>query len=197
METLLISPITDTTNLVMSITKYSPDKVVLLTSNNESDEAKETKETLTEIFGRFIEFEFYQTHDSDLLQISQDVCDAISKQDNDSYRVVANLNTDIKVQILGFIFGLYNQAHFIDEIFYIDAETKEFINVPILKFGLSDTKKDLLLRIKNGEKTVQKLSKDLGISRGMTYNHIRELRDMGLIDRDILEITTAGNLAIV
>ena len=31
----------------------------------------------------------------------------------------------------------------------------------------------------------------------MTYNHIRELRDMGLIDKEILEITTAGRLAII
>lgn len=31
----------------------------------------------------------------------------------------------------------------------------------------------------------------------MTYNHIRELRNMGFIDPEKLEITSAGELAIL
>ena len=31
----------------------------------------------------------------------------------------------------------------------------------------------------------------------MTYNHIRELREMGFIDSQQLEITSAGELAII
>ena len=45
--------------------------------------------------------------------------------------------------------------------------------------------------------SVQNLAIKVGISRGMTYNHIRELREMGFIDKDKLEITTAGQLAII
>ncbi|MBM4242018.1 MAG: CRISPR-associated transcriptional regulator Csa3, partial [Euryarchaeota archaeon] len=44
---------------------------------------------------------------------------------------------------------------------------------------------------------VKKLAIKVGISRGMTYNHIRELREMGFIAADKLEITSAGELAII
>lgn len=51
--------------------------------------------------------------------------------------------------------------------------------------------------VDKGEISVRNLSEKVNISRGMAYNHIRELRHMGLIDRDKLEITTAGKLAII
>jgi CRISPR-associated protein Csa3 len=54
-----------------------------------------------------------------------------------------------------------------------------------------------LEEIHTGENNVKNLSTKIGISRGMTYNHIRELREMGLIDENSLNITSAGELAII
>lgn len=71
------------------------------------------------------------------------------------------------------------------------------MDLPILKYGISSTKKEILKCLINGSNSVKELSDKIEISRGMTYNHIRELRDMGLIDKEILEITTAGRLAII
>jgi len=55
----------------------------------------------------------------------------------------------------------------------------------------------VLEEIKNDGKNVKNLAIKIGINRGMTYNHIRELREMGFISTDKLEITTAGELAII
>jgi CRISPR-associated protein Csa3 len=197
MENLLISPISDLTILLMSITRYSPEKVILLTGDYEAKKTAKTRETLTDIFGRFINFEFYEVDDKDLIKISSDVSNVIKKERENGYRIIVNINTDVKVQILGLIFGLYDQYSYIDEIFFVDRETKDFVSIPILKFGLSPTKKQVLKIIAGGESTVQNLSKTLNISRGMIYNHIRELREMGLLKNDELAITSAGRLGII
>ncbi|MGZ7096182.1 MAG: winged helix-turn-helix transcriptional regulator, partial [Methanobacterium sp.] len=62
---------------------------------------------------------------------------------------------------------------------------------------MKDDINELRKEAPEGEISVRNLSEKIEISRGMAYNHIRELRQMGLIDRDKLEITTAGKLAII
>ena len=55
----------------------------------------------------------------------------------------------------------------------------------------------VLEELKKDGESVKSLALKIGISRGMTYNHIRELREMGFIATDQLKITTAGELAII
>jgi CRISPR-associated protein Csa3 len=85
----------------------------------------------------------------------------------------------------------------IEKIVYISQEDGHVLDLPILNFGLSKTKLMILEELKNGENSVKDLAIKIGISRGMTYNHLRELREMGFINQDVLEITSAGELAII
>lgn len=53
-------------------------------------------------------------------------------------------------------------------------------------------------KISNGETAINKIAKMAGISRAMTYHHIRELKGEGFIeDKDGIKLTTAGKLAIL
>ena len=79
----------------------------------------------------------------------------------------------------------------------VTEEDSEIIDLPILNFGISKTKKEVLEELQKGETSVKNLAVKIGISRGMTYNHIRELREMGFIAQDKLEITSAGELAVI
>lgn len=80
---------------------------------------------------------------------------------------------------------------------YVTEEDGEVVDLPILNFGISKTKLMVLEELKKGDTSVKNLAQKIGISRGMTYNHIRELREMGFIDSQQLEITSAGELAII
>lgn len=55
----------------------------------------------------------------------------------------------------------------------------------------------ILEEMETGESSVKNLTLKIGISRGMTYNHVRELKEMGFIAQNKLKITTAGQLAII
>ncbi|WP_269430119.1 winged helix-turn-helix domain-containing protein [Methanosarcina siciliae] len=63
----------------------------------------------------------------------------------------------------------------------------------------SETKKLILEEIQKGNSAVTKIAATAGISKGMTYNHLRELKNMGYIaDGDNgYVITDAGKIASI
>lgn len=197
METTLISTIYDVEPVMICITKFSPKKVILLTENEASDVMKESEETLASAFGRFIDIKSEQTDSNDPVKIAGAVAAAIEKEKKHGNKIVVNISGGERPQALGTLFGAYAKHQFVDRIVIVDNSKKEVIDIPILKYGISSTKKEILKCLIDGCNSVKQLSTEIDISRGMTYNHIRELRDMGLIDKDALAITTAGRLAIV
>jgi len=196
-ETTLISTIYDVEPVMICITKFSPKKVILLTENNGSDVMKESEETLANAFGRFIDIKSQETVSNDPVKIAAAVAEAIQKEKKFGNKIVVNISGGERPQALGTLFGAYSKHQFLDRIIFVDNSTKEVVDLPILKYGISSTKKEILKCLIEGCNSVKQLSIEINISRGMTYNHIRELRDMGLIDKEVLEITTAGRLAII
>ncbi|KZX17515.1 bacterial regulatory protein, arsR family [Methanobrevibacter cuticularis] len=197
METTLISTIYDVEPVMICITKFSPKKVILLTEDNASEVIKQSEETLTNAFGRFIEIKSKEIDSNDSVKIASAVATEIEEEKKFGNRIVVNISGGERPQALGALFGAYSKHQFVDRIIFVDYFKKEVVDLPILKYGISNTKVDILRCLIEGCSTVKDLSTKIGISRGMTYNHIRELRDMGLINKELLEITTAGRLAIV
>ena len=197
METTLISTIYDVEPVMICITKFSPKKVLLLTEDDGSEVMKESEKTLTNAFGRFIEIKSQETESNDTVKIASAVSSAIEKEKNSGNKIVINISGGERPQALGTLFGAYTKHQFVDRIVFVDDAKKDVIDLPILKYGISETKKEILKHLIDGHNSVKELSTKIKISRGMTYNHIRELRDMGLIDKEFLKITTAGRLAIV
>ncbi|MEA1924495.1 MAG: CRISPR-associated CARF protein Csa3, partial [Candidatus Altiarchaeota archaeon] len=112
--------------------------------------------------------------------------------------IIINITGARKTQSLGALYGAYARRELIEKIVYITEEDNETIELPLLSFNLSKTKKRILEEIKNGEKSVRNLAKKTGISRAMAYHHIRELKESGYItDQNGMETTTAGELAIL
>jgi len=197
METTLISTIYDVEPVMVCITKFSPKKVMLLTEDDGSDVMKESEETLTNAFGRFIDIKSEQIDSNDIVKIAASVSVAIEKEKKRGNEIVVNISGGERPQALGTLFGAYSKHQFVDRIVFVCHSTKDVIDMPILKYGISPTKKEILKCLIDGCNSVKTLSQTIDITRGMTYNHIRELRNMGLIDKNNLEITTAGRLSII
>lgn len=197
METTLISTIYDVEPVMICITKFSPKKVMLLTEDDGSDVMKESEETLTNAFGRFIDIKSEQIDSNDIVKIAGSVSAAIEREKKRGNEIVVNISGGERPQALGTLFGAYSKHQFVDRIVFVDNSTKDVIDMPILKYGISSTKKEILKCLIDGCSSVKQLSEEIDITRGMTYNHIRELRNMGLIAKNNLEITTAGRLSII
>ena len=133
----------------------------------------------------------------DVVQIPKDTVEIIEKEAANGRRIIVNISGGRKPQALGALFGCYARHEEVDKIVYITEEDHDIIDLPILNFGISITKRLILEEVLKGITSVNKLSIKVGITRVMTYNHIRELRDMGFIHQNQLKITSAGELAII
>jgi len=197
METTLISTVYSIEPVMICITQFSPRKVVLIMEEEPPREKEQVKEIIEDTIGKFIKVQIKETSLYDVVQIAKDTVDAIDEERAEGRKVVINISGGRKTQALGVLFGCYARNNDVQRIAYVTEEEGEVIDLPILSFGISKTKKKLLEELKKGETSVKNLALKLGISRGMTYNHIRELRNMGFIDPEKLEITSAGEIAIL
>lgn len=197
METTLISTVYSIEPVMICITQFSPKKVVLIMEEEPPKEKEQVQKIIEDTLGNFLEVKIKETSLYDVVQIAKDTVDTIDEERAKGRKVVVNISGGRKTQALGVLFGCYARNNDVQRIAYVTEEEGEIIDLPILSFGISKTKKKVLEELKRGETSVKNLALKLGISRGMTYNHIRELRNMGFIDPEKLEITSAGELAIL
>lgn len=197
MDYTLISTIYSIEPIMVCITQFSPKKVVLLREEDAPQAKLKVEEIISETVGNFIDIETKITSLYDVVRIAQDTVDVIENEKANNRKLFVNISGGRKPQALGALFGCYARHGDIERIVYVTEEDSQTIDLPILNFGLSPTKRMVLEELTNNGKSVKNLALRIGISRGMTYNHIRELREMGFISPDKLEITTAGKLAII
>ena len=197
MEYTLISTIYSIEPIMVCITQFSCKKVVLLREEDAPREKLQVEQIIKDTVGNFIEIETKITSLYDVVRIAQDTVDVIENERTNNRNIFVNISGGRKPQALGALFGCYARHRDIERIVYITEEDSQVIDLPILNFGLSATKRMVLEKLKNDGESVKNLAMKIGISRGMTYNHIRELREMGFIAPDQLKITTAGKLAII
>ncbi len=197
MDTTLISTIYSIEPVMICITQFSPKKVVLLREDDAPDEKTKVEQILNDTVGKFIEIVPKETSLYNVVKVAEDTTSVIEDEKANGRRVVVNISGGRKPQALGALFGCYARHHDVERIVYVTEEDSELIDLPILNFGISKTKKEVLEELQKGETSVKNLAVKIGISRGMTYNHIRELREMGFIAQNKLEITSAGELAVI
>ncbi len=197
METTLISTIYSIEPVMICITNFSPKRVILLREEDAPVEKTKVEQILQDTVGKFIDLEPRLTSLYDVVRIAHDTADVIENEYAHDRRVVVNVSGGRKTQALGALFGCYARHDMVERIVYVTEEDSEVIDLPILNFGISPTKRLVLDELKSGETSVKKLALKIGISRGMTYNHIRELREMGFIAKNNLKITSAGELAVI
>lgn len=197
MDTTLISTIYSLEPVMACITHFTPKKLILLREEDAPEKKLEAERMLTETVGKVITVEPKITSIYDVVKIARDTADTIEQEAAQGRRIIINISGGRKPQALGALFGCYSRHEEVERIVYVTEEDQEFIDLPILNFGISATKRLILEELLEGETSVKNLSVKVGISRGMTYNHIRELREMGFIHQTRLEITSAGELAII
>jgi hypothetical protein len=67
------------------------------------------------------------------------------------------------------------------EVFYVTEGEHGLLPTPKISWTLQRTKYNLLKRIADGTTDIDVLREELGISRTMTYTHIRDVTDQELI----------------
>ncbi len=194
----LISTIYTLEPVIVCITRLSPSKIILLTEEDVDDKKRSSEDTLELTFGKVLKMEKKVTSLYDTVRVAQDVVNIIEEEHASGNKILINVSGGRKPQAFGALFGAYARSDMVDRIVYVTEEDNSIIDFPILGFNISDTKKKILENIQSGITSVSEISKSVDISKGMAYNHLRELKAMGYISgEDGYTITDAGRIAVI
>jgi CRISPR-associated protein Csa3 len=181
---------------VMSEIKYlSPEKVILIRDAATSRKLDEVEKRLMVSFPKVVEFEVKKTDISDIIAVAKHTVGVIEKEHKKNNEILVCITESFQELEYGVLFGAYARSHMVSRVMYVMNEDLWVIDLPVLSFGLSETKKNILHKIDGGVKPPE-IGKKLGITRGMVYNHIRELKKAGYID-DKMKVRDSGRLAMI
>ncbi len=184
--------------VLICVTRLSPSKIIILTEEDTAEKKAQSEQILEATFGKVIEIKKAVTSLYDPVKVAQDVASLIEKEHAQGRKVLINVSGGRKPQAFGALFGAYARSDMVARIVYVTEEDNFIIDFPVLSFNISPTKKMILELVQNGTVAVESIAMSVGISKGMAYNHLRELKSMGYItDGDGYKITDSGRLAVI
>jgi CRISPR-associated protein Csa3 len=195
----LISTIYALEPVIICVTRLSPSKIILLSEEGADEKKLRSEEMIEKTFKNALEVEKKDTALYDTVRVAKDVAELIEKEHDRGNQVIVNVSGGRKPQAFGALFGAYARNDMVQRIVYVTEEDSLMIDFPVLSFNLSETKKLILEEIQKGVSAVSQIAATAGISKGMTYNHLRELKSMGYIadgDNGYI-ITDAGKIASI
>jgi CRISPR-associated protein Csa3 len=194
----LISTIYSIEPVIVCATRFSPSRIILLTEEKAIEEKVRAEKMITDTIGSVIRVEKKYTSLFDVVQIAEDVAAIIGEESAKGQRVIVNASGGTKSQAFGALFGAYARKDMVEQVVYVTEENQVMLELPLLGFGISDTKRELLKQLESGETSVSNIAEKIGISKGMTYSHLRELKAMGYVSlSNGFKITSAGRIAII
>ena len=194
----LISTLYTLEPVIVCVTRLSPSKIIILTEEEVDEKKRQSEDALELTFGKILNMEKKMTSLYDPVRVAHDIVDIIEKEHVAGNRILINVSGGRKPQAFGALFGAYARNDMVDRIVYVTEEDNSIIDFPILGFNISNTKKKILENIQSGIVSVPDIGKSVSISKGMAYNHVRELKAMGYITgEDGYTITNAGRIAAI
>ena len=199
METVLVSTFYSFQPLVAAVHAYSPARIILIIDKSASDksEVKAGLEQAKEVFGKVAPITVRQVDGSDLYDTASTIVDLLDTKGKDE-RIIVNISGGWKLAAQGVLYGCYARHEMVAQLVCNDLkEDEKVVELPKLCYGIGKKKLELLSLIeKRKGKPISELADNLEKTRGMLYQHLKELKALGYVDENF-EITLAGRLALL
>lgn len=199
MSKILISTVYGPDPVLLSCTKISPSKLILLVTDASDKTIKASLDLIKKSIGRVIELEVVKIPQYDILKIAEIVVELIDKIHLNN-EVIINITSGRKTQSMGVLFGAYARKDHVKKIaYYPDGEEKgNVVYLPLLSMKLTDSQERILDSIKSNKvQSYKSLADATGLSSAMVYRSIDELLNSGLIEKtkdEGIRLTDAGKL---
>ncbi len=196
-ETTLIATFYSFQPFVAAAHSFSPSKMIIIVAEDslKNDKVGQDLEKVKDVYGKIANIEIIKVKGSDLLAIASKTVELI--ETNKDTRIIVNVSGGWKLLAQGALYGCYARKDFIDRIVCNNLEDNSVVELPKLTFGLSSVKRELLEEIaKRGDRSIPEIADALDKTKGMVYQHLKELKENGYVD-DKFYITDAGRMALL
>lgn len=197
MGRVLISTIFEGVVVPEAIRRFGPDRIYLV-AFDKKDPKKESVvkaaiKSLKDNF-KFIKIERLKCPGYDVPEIVKAVAETIEKEKGNE--IVLHITEGRKTQAISIMLAGFLKRDKIKGIYYIEQEKGGLVTLPLLKFGVSKTKKKILQELASGNSNIKSIIKKTGKSKTLVYSNIKDLEQEGYITKD-KKLTDSGRIMVL
>jgi CRISPR locus-related DNA-binding protein len=195
LDVTLMAPFYSVEPLMPAALAFQPKKLVLLV-NRTNDELKGNVEKVKDMFGKLVDVKVVKMPEDDIVEFATKFVEMLDAEPKNTL-VVVSVGGGWRLATNGALYGCYARPDRVYKIVGNTIKGNAISELPKMGYSIGTQKKEIL-KILNEEqdRTVLQIAKQLGKTRGMIYQHLRELREQGYVDDDF-NITDAGKLALL
>lgn len=199
---VIISTIYEGYAVKQAVLKFSPDKLILLV-DEPTDKRKKEKmisviKAIKSLFKEDLIVEQIKISTYDIPQIMETAIKIIDEEFKRGNKIIVHITEGRKITSLALLFSAYVRKEKIKEIYYITEEKHEKIKLPLLEFGINNTKKEFLKEITKGNGELKNLQEKIKVGPSAAYQNIQELKEEGYLENNKeLKLTDLGRIMIL
>jgi len=198
----LISTVFEGYAVKQAILKFSPDKLILLV-DEPTDKRKKEKminviKTIKSLFKDGLIVEQIKISTYNIPQIMEAAIKIVDEEFKKGNKIIIHITEGRKITSLALLFSAYVRKEKIQGIYYITEEKHEKIKLPLLEFGINNTKKEFLKEITKGNGELKNLQEKIKVGPSAAYQNIQELKEEGYLENNKeLKLTDLGRVMIL
>jgi CRISPR-associated protein Csa3 len=199
MSTVLIATLYAFEPIIASATKISADRLFLLVDTEPDEKQLKSIGIIEQSLGSVLEIKKVATDVYDIVEVAREtvrIIDLLSDKDS----IFIDVTAGRKTKALGLLFGAYARSDRIKRIMYVREENKQIMNLPKLSYITTPGQLKIIeFLLKNDVKSMNEFSEKIDVSRAMLYKHIKELKDMDIIEetKEGLKLTDYGRIVVL
>ena len=194
MANVLITTIYSFDSVVLAITRFSIERVFLLSSDESDDTQQKAIQQIKENYSKVLDIKEKKIPVYDIVKIAEKCVELIDAMPGGD-KVFINITPSRKTQAIGLLYAAYKRSKNIHRVIYISEEKNEIITLPLLDFSITESQQQILENIKS-DSNLSDLAQKTKQSRAMLYRNIKELKEKGYLeDENGFRITDAGKIA--
>lgn len=185
--------------IVAAVTKISAERLILLIDKEPDEKQTKSLEVVKQTLGSVIEIKTIKTDVYDIVEVAREavkIIDLLSDKDE----IYIDITAGRKTKSLGLLFGAYARCSRIKKIMYIKEENKQIVYLPRLSYSITPAQHKIIEFLLNKKVTsMAEFSDKVEVSKAMLYKHIKELKDMDIIEEtpDGLTLTDYGKIVVL
>jgi len=187
MTTILIATLYIFEPVIAAATKISADRLILLIDHEPDETQQKSFDIIKQSLGSVLEIKTVETDVYDIVEVAKEtvkIIDLLSDEDE----IYIDVTAGRKTKALGLLFGAYARSDRISRIMYIKEENKQVVSLPKLSYSITPGQHKIIeFLLKNEVRSMSEFAEKVDVSKAMLYKHIKELKDM-----DVIEDTTEG-----
>lgn len=183
--------------IIAGVMKLGASELYLLVDENPDKKQKDALAIIKNRLADFVEIKEVKTNVYDILLVGKACVDLIDKISPTS-KIILNISAARKTKALGLLFSGYSRFDRIEKIVYITKENKEIIELPKLRFTLSNKQRKILGFLeKNPNSNIYDLMKAISCSRANVYRQLTQLKEFGYVTDNLYKVSDAGKFALL